>query len=154
MPGKPDHPHIQAEVLAAELGADPEVLGHLQDALFHVPVSESLSFLISFVRKSIEIPCSGEFYGFEVGLRRSPAHHKSEVVGRARCGAKGFHFVRHESAQGFRVQHRPGFLEEKGLVRRASSFGDEEKLVGLAFCGVKINLSRKVAPRVFLLVHG
>jgi len=44
--GKPDHPHIQAEVLAAELGADSEGLRHLQGFLFQVPVPESRSPLI------------------------------------------------------------------------------------------------------------
>ena len=43
MPGQPDHPHVVAEVLAAELRADPDLAGDLQHLLLQVQVAEAVA---------------------------------------------------------------------------------------------------------------
>ena len=40
VPGQPDDPHVVAEVLAAELRADAEALGQLEDLLLELEVAE------------------------------------------------------------------------------------------------------------------
>ena len=43
MPGQPDDPHVVTEVFAAELGADTELAGHLEDLSFQIAIPESLA---------------------------------------------------------------------------------------------------------------
>ena len=38
-----DHPHVVAEILAAELRADAERLRHLQDFLLHLEIAEGVA---------------------------------------------------------------------------------------------------------------
>ena len=40
---QPDHAHVVAEVLAAELRADPERLGQLEDLLLQLEVAEAVA---------------------------------------------------------------------------------------------------------------
>ena len=67
---------------------------------------------------------------------------------------QSLHFRNHEFRKGIPVQNGFRLLEKEGFVGRASSFGDEKKLVAFARRCVKIDLSRKVAGGVFFFVQG
>ena len=53
--GQTDDPHVVAEVLAAELGADAELAGHFENASFPFDVAVGVAGLAAFGRQRIEI---------------------------------------------------------------------------------------------------
>src|SRR3546814_4826200 len=44
-------------------------------------------------------------------------------------------------------------LFRSGLVGRATAFGHEQELVGVALCGIELDLGRQVAAGILLLEH-
>ena len=88
VPGQPDHAHVVAEVLAAELGADAELAGELQDLLFEVAVAERVAELGARARQRVEVARRRQLGDLEVVLGRHAADDDRQVVGRAGGGAE------------------------------------------------------------------
>ena len=153
MPRQPDHPHVMAEILAAELRADAEPAGQLEHLLLEPAVAVGLAVAVALDRQRVEIAAAGELDRLQIHLGRSAADHDGEVVGRASGRAEGADFVVEELQQRLRVQHRPGLLIKEALVGGAAALGDEQKFVCLAGLGEEVDLRRKVVAGVDLLVH-
>ena len=48
MPGQTDDPHVVAEILATELGADAELAGHFENASFPLDVAVRVAGFAAF----------------------------------------------------------------------------------------------------------
>ena len=153
MPRQPDHPHVVAEVLAAELGADPEVAGQLQHLLLHVRVAEGVPELGAAGRQRVQVVRRGQLGHLERVLGRHPADHDGQVVGRAGRGAQRAQLLVQEAGQPLRVQQRLGLLVQERLVGRAAALGQDQELV-LRRCSrraVQLDLRRQVGAGVALV---
>ena len=159
--GQPDHPHVVAEVLAAELRADPEALRELEDLLLELEVAEPVRRQRSRRRQVVEVVGRGVLRGLEGELRAGPADHHRQVVRRAGGGAERADLLVEEAEHPRRVQHRLRLLVEEGLVGRAAALGHEEELVlrlpaavdGVVGGRVDLDLRRQVGAGVLLLPH-
>ena len=154
MPGQPDHPHVVAEVLAAELRADAEPPGQLEYLLFELEIAEPMPGGRTGHRQGVEVVRGRVFGGLERVLRACPADHDREVVGGAGGRAEGPDLLLEKGEQALRAEHRLGLLVEKRLVRRAPALGHEQELVRAARVGVDLDLGGQVAARVALVPHG
>ena len=56
VPRQPHHPHVVAEVFAAELGANAHALGQLQNFLLHLQVAEGMATFATGGRQTVQIP--------------------------------------------------------------------------------------------------
>ena len=153
MPGQPDDADVMAEILAAELGADPHVLAHLEDRFLHFEVAERLPLVAAFGGQRVEIVTARQLDRLQVEFGRRPADDDGQVIGRASGGAERTDFFVQEGEQFFRVQHRRGFLEQIGLVGGATALGDEQELIGVARFRVEFDLPGQVGARIGFLIH-
>src|SRR6516165_4995427 len=103
VPRQPDHPNVMAEILAAELSADPETAGQLQHLLLEPTVAVGLPEAVALARQSVEVAAAGELDRLQIHFGRSAADHDSEVVGRASGGAESADFLVEEIQQRLRV---------------------------------------------------
>ena len=87
--GRRIDPHVVAEVLAAELGADAEILGELADLRFEREVAEGAPVRRAGRRQGVEVAGGGELDGLQVELGGQAADHDGEVIGRAGGRAEG-----------------------------------------------------------------
>ena len=128
--GQPDDADVVAEVLAAELRADPERLGQLEDLLLELEVAEA-------VRRH-RCPRSAGCRGSAPRrTSRSSARTPRDVPpmttarwygGQAAVPSERIFSSRNSSIR-VGVQDRLGLLEEERLVGRAAALGHEEELV-------------------------
>jgi hypothetical protein len=93
---QPDHAHVVAEILAAELRADAERLRHLQHLLLHLEIAEGVAVGRALGRQRVEIARRGELHRLHAELGRGAADHDREVIGRARRGAERQHLLLQE----------------------------------------------------------
>ena len=163
VPGEADDADVVAEVLAAELGPDPEGLGQLEDLLLQLEVPEAVGRHAARRRQVVEVVRGGVLRGLQRELRAGAADHHREVVRRARGGAERADLLVEELQHPLGVQDRLGLLEQEGLVGRAAALGHEEELVlrrgsvldpvETARRGVQLDLRRQVRAGVLLLPH-
>src|SRR6516165_8484132 len=99
---QPDHPHVMAEILSAELRADAEPAGELEYFLFEVPVPIGLAVAIALTGQRIEIAAAREFDRLQIHFGRGAADHYGEVVRRASGRAEGTDFLVEELQQRLR----------------------------------------------------
>ena len=149
-----DDPDVVAEILAAELGADPHIAGEFEDLLLHLQVAEGVRLLRAPRRQAVEIARAGELDRLQVELGRHAADADGEVIRRARRGADCTDLLVEEGQHRLGVEPRRGLLEQEGLVGRAAALGDEQEPVLAALAGVDLDLRRQIGPGVHLLVHG
>ena len=128
-----DHPHVVAEVLAAELRADAERLRELEHLRFELGVAEAVAERVARGRQA----CRGS------APRRSLAvfiAYSAEVPPITTARWYGGHaavpsersFSSRNFIQALRVQQGLGLLEEVALVGRAAALGHEQELVVVA----------------------
>ncbi|MPM25121.1 hypothetical protein SDC9_71611 [bioreactor metagenome] len=157
VPGQPDDPYVVAEVLAAELCADAEVLGELQDLLLHLRVTEAVAGRGPLGRQRVEVLRGRVLRRLQRGFRGGTADHHGQVVGRAGGGAESPQLLVEEGHHGVLVEDRLGLLVEVRLVGRAAALGHEEELVlGLVTgmgVGGDVDLGGQVAAGVLLVPH-
>ena len=149
--------HVVAEVLAAELRADPERLGQLEDLLLQLEVAEAVRGQRALGREVVEVVRRGVLRGLERELRRRTADHHGQVVRRAGGGAERADLLVEELQHPRRVQDRLRLLVEEGLVGRAAALGHEEELVlrlAVVLGRVDLDLRRQVGAGVLLLPRG
>ena len=130
---QPDHPHVVAEILAAELRADAERLRHLQDLLLHLEIAEGVAVGRAMGRQRVEIARGGELHRLHAELGRGAADHDRQMIGRARRGAERQHLLLQKRQQAVSGQHRWRGLEQKALVGAAAALGHEHELVGQVY---------------------
>ena len=150
---QPDHPHVVAKILAAELRADAERLRHLQDLLLHLEIAKRVAVGRAMGRQRVEIARGGKLDGLHAEFGRGAADHDGEVIGRARRGAERQHLLLQERQHAIPGQHRRRRLEQKALVGGSAALGHEHELVGVIALGIDLALRRHVVGGVFLLIH-
>ncbi len=151
MARQPDHPHVVAEVLAAELGPDLEPLGHAPDLVLQLGVADGVAARVAARRQVVEVATGGELHRLHRELRRRAADDDREVVGRTGRRAERLHLLLEEGQEALAAQDRRRLLVEERLVGRAAALGDEEEVVLVAAGGVELELGRQVGARVLLL---
>ena len=82
-----------AEIFAAELGADPKLLGQFVNFGFHFKIAEGVSGLRSFGGQVIEIAGRGQLDGFHHHFGGGAADHNRQMIGRAGGGAQSQNFL-------------------------------------------------------------
>mmetsp|Transcript_8147 Transcript_8147/g.23142 ORF Transcript_8147/g.23142 Transcript_8147/m.23142 type:complete len:376 (-) Transcript_8147:14-1141(-) len=147
------HPDIVAEVLATELGADAEVLRELENLGLPFEVPKRGARLVSGSGEIVKVLGGGELDGLKGHLSREATDDDAQVVRGARGGAEGLDLLLEELQEGFGVQQGLGLLEEEGLVRRATSLGNEHEVVLVALGCEEVNLRRQIGLRVRLAEH-
>ena len=145
---QPDHPHVVAEILAAELRADAERLRHLQDFLLHLEIAERIAVGRAVGRQRVEIARGSELDRLHAEFGRGAADHDRKVIGRARRGAERQHLLLQERQHAIFGQHRRRRLEQEALVGASSALGHEHELVGVIAFGVDLALRRHVVGGV------
>src|SRR5262249_15775657 len=116
-----DHPHVVAEILAAELRADAERLRHPQYLLLHIKIAQGVAVLPTDRRQVVVVFRRRELDGLHRQLRRSAADHDGEVIGRAGGGAEREHLFLEERQQSIVGEDRRRRLEQERLVGRAAA---------------------------------
>ena len=154
MPGQPDHPHVVAEVLAAELGPDARPAGDLQDLLLQLGVAEPVRGGGPRRRQRVQVAGRGVLGGLQRELGAGAADHDGQVIRRAGGGAERADLLLQEPQHGRGAEHRLGLLVEVRLVRRAAALGHEQELVLPARGRVQLDLRGQVAAGVLLVPHG
>ncbi len=152
--GQADHPHVVAEVLAAELGADAELAGELEHLGLQLDVAEGVAARAALAGERVEVAGRGQLGHLHRRLGRRAADDHGEVVGRAGRGAELAELLVEEAEQRRRVEERLGLLEQEALVGRAAALGHEEELVGVAVDRGDLDLGRQVGLGVHLVPHG
>ena len=147
-----------AEVLAAELGADTEVAGELEDLLLELRVAEAVTRgRVSGRGQFVEVLGARVLGRLERELGARAADDDGEVVGRARGGAEAAQLLVEELEHALRIQDRLRLLVEERLVRAAAALGHEEELVGRLVprlaVGVDLDLCGQVGAGVLLVPH-
>ena len=153
MAGQADHPHVVAEVLAAELGADAQFLTHLQDGGFELQIAIGVARFGALGRQAVEIARRGQLDRLEVLFGAGAADDDGQMVGRAGGGAEVVNLGLEEVEQPVAGEDRGRFLVEEGLVGRAAALGHEQKFVIILALGIDIDLGRKIVAGVLLLEH-
>ena len=148
-----DDAYVMGKVLAAELGTNAEFLGGFLQFFFQFNVAESLAMIVAFGRQAVKFLGGREFNGLHHRVGRGAANNEGEVVGRAGCRAESLHLGDQIVKQFLRGEQRLGLLEEHGLVGGSATFCHKQELVGIAFCGVKVDLCRQVGAGVFFVIH-
>ena len=155
--GEADDPDVVAEVLPAELRADAERLGQLEDLLLELEVAEAVGTHRAGCRQVVEVVRGGILGGLQRILRARPADDDGKVVGRARGRSERADLLVEVGQQPAGVEDRLRLLEEERLVGRASALGHEEELVFggtvLVRRRVDLDLGREVGAGVLLLEH-
>ena len=153
-----DHPHIMAEIFAAELRADANITRQFQHLLFHLDIAEGVAGLVAAGRQGIQPLGGGELHGLQRLFRAGAADDDGQMIRRAGGGAERLHLGAEIGQQLLRRQYRPGFLEQEGLVGRPAALGNEHQVefVGMMVTrrGQNIELHRQIVASVHFLEHG
>ena len=157
MPRQPHDAHVMAEILAAELRADAEVLGQLVDLGLQRGVADGVAGPVAGGRQPVEVAGGGQLHRLQRRLGGGAADDDGQVVGRAGAGPERLHLLLDEGQQLRLVQHRAGLLVEEGLVGRPAALEHEHQvqLVGMVLAGGGHDgeVDRQVVAGVDLLEH-
>ena len=158
MARQPHHADVVAEVLAAELRADAERLGQLEDLFLQLDVAEPVGRHAALGGQVVEVVGRGVLRGLQRELRRRAADHDGQVVRRAGGRAERADLLVQELQHPGRVEHRLGLLEQERLVGRPTALGHEEELVLRTLRAlrgrVELDLRGQVGAGVLLLPRG
>ena len=153
MPGKPDHAHVVAEIFAAELRADAELLRELMNFLLEREIAKRMSVGPSRSRERVEIFRRGELHRLQRQLRARAADDDRQVIGRAGRRAEGENLFLQERDQAIVRQDRRRRLIEETLVGGAAALGDEQEFVRVLALGGNLDLRGQIVAGVLLLEH-
>ncbi len=145
--------HVEGEVLAPELRADPGLPRRLEQVGLELDVAEGLALLVAPRGQPVERLRRGQLDRLQARLGRGPADDEGEVIRRARGGAQRLHLLGQVLHEAHGVEQRLRLLEEAGLVRRAPSLRDHQEAVLHPVRRVDVDLGGQVRPRVGLVVH-
>ena len=140
-------------VFAAELSAKTDVVGLFKHFLLQFNVAESAACLIACCRKRVVIMGGCQFNCQQVLLCRCAANHECNVVWRTSGCAESLHLGYKERNQSVRIQNSFCLLIEICFVCRATTFGYAQEMVFHAFCCLNVDLCRKIAFRIYFLIH-
>ena len=151
--GEANDADVVGKVLAAELGADAELLRGDEELVLQLDVAEGLAVLVPLGRQAVEVTGGGELDRLHAGVGRGAADDESDVIGGAGGGAEVLHLLDQVLLQLLRGEEGLGLLIEHGLVGAAATLGHEEELVVGVVGGEDVDLRREVGAGVDLLVH-
>ena len=149
----PDHAHVMAEILAAELRADAERLRHLQNFLLHLQIAEGVAVGRALGGQRVEIARGRQLHRLHAEFSRGATDHDRQMIGRASRRAERQNLLLQERQQAIFCQHRRRGLEQKALVGGTAALGHEHELVGIIALGVDLALRRHVVGSIFFLIH-
>ena len=154
VPGQPDDAHVVAEVLAAELRADPDLLRQLEDLLLQLLVPEAVAGRGALGGQLVEVVRGGVLRGLQRVLGAGAADDDRQVVRRAGGRAERADLLLQERHHGGLVQDRLGLLVEEGLVGEPPPLAMKRNLYAPPSVGVQLDLGGQVGAGVLLLPHG
>ena len=124
-----DDAHVVAEVLAAELGADAELLAQLQHLGLELDVAIGVAERRTLLGERVVVAGAGHLGRLERQLGRRTADDHREVVRRAGGGAERAELLVEEGEELVGREDRLGLLVQVALVGRAAALGHEQELV-------------------------
>ena len=142
-----------AEILAAKLCADAEILRQLVNLRFHRQIAERMRIRAALRGKRVEIARRCQLHRLHRLLGAGPADDDGEMVRWARGGAQGEDFLLEESDHAVVREDRRRRLIEEALVGRTAALGDEQELVGILAFGGDFDLRGKVVAGVLFFKH-
>ena len=154
VPGQAHHAHVVAEVLAAELRADADLLRQLEDLLLQLLVAEAVPGRRALGGQLVQVVRGGVLRGLQGELGGRAADDDRQVVRRAGRRAERADLLLQELHHGGLVQDGLRLLVEERLVGRAAALGHEEELVRAAVGRVQLDLRGQVGAGVLLVPHG
>jgi hypothetical protein len=115
-PWQANDAYVVAEVLAAELRADTELLGEFEDARFEFRIADGVPEVAAFGWQRVEIAGGRQLGGLQRVLGRRTADHDREVVRRARRGPERAQLLVEETHEAVGIEERLRLLEQVALV--------------------------------------
>ena len=141
-------------VLAAELCSETDLVSLLEKLLLKLDVTECASRLVTGGREAVIIMSGGQLYREKVLLGRGSSDYEGDMIWRAGCGSEALHLGHEERNESSRILNPGlGLLIEIALVGRAASLGDHQETVLVTLNCLDVDLRRKVAFGVHLIVH-
>ena len=149
-----DHADIVSQILTAELCTQTNFVSLFKELVLQVDVAESTTSLITCSRQLIIVLDRSQLHGKEVLLSRSTTDNECDVVRRTCCCTQTLHLLYEEWEQcALVLDSSLGHWVEVGLVGRATTLSYHHEAVLVALCSLDVNLSRKVATGVHLIIH-
>ena len=157
VPGQADHADVVAEVLAAELRADAELLRQREHLGLQVQVAEGVTARLPVVGQAVEVLGRGVLRDLQGVLGAGPTHDDTRWYGGQAAVPRPRSFSSRNPRHRRRVEQRLGLLEQERLVRAAAALGHDQELVGELVAGlgvgVELDLGGQVRAGVALLPH-
>ena len=158
VPGEPDDADVVAEVLAAELRADPELPGQLEHLELEVEVAEAVPGGRPRGRQRVEVVRARVLRRLQRVLRAGAADDDRQVVRRAGRRPERAELLVEEPQHRRGVQDGLRLLVQERLVGAAATLGHEQELVPRLVArlgvGVDLDLGGQVRAGVPLVPHG
>ena len=145
---------VMADVLASELSAQTDAVSFFGEDVFQFDVTECTTCFITGSRQIVVEVSGSQLNGQQVTFYAGAAHYKCNVIRRTSGSTERLDLFHTERNQLLWIQQSFGFLVKVSLVGRTTPFSDEQELVFVTLCGFDVNLCRKVATGVYLIVHG
>ena len=150
---KANHTNVVGKVFTTKLRTKTNLASFFEQAGFEFYVTESAtSFISSSGERIVEVSRS-QFHGEHGLLRARSADDDSNVIRRTSCRAERLHLTHEEGHEGVGIEDSLGFLIEITLIGRTTTFGDTKEVIFVAVSSFDVDLRRKVATCVHLIVH-
>ena len=149
-----NHADVVCQILAAKLCTQTDFVGFLQEFLFQIYIAEGTACLVASGGQRIVVFDRGKFHRQQILFSRCATNHESDVIRRTSRCAEALHLLHEEGEQSALVLD--GCLRhgvEVGLVGRAATLCHHHETVFSTFSCLDVNLGRKVAFRVHLVIH-
>ena len=149
-----DDTDIVSQILTAELCTQANLVSLFEELVLQVDVTEGTASLVTCCRQLIIVLDRSQLHGKEVLLCRSTTDNEGDVVRRTCSCTQALHLLYEEWEQCTLILDSSlGHRVEVGLVGRATTLSYHHEAVLVALCSLDVNLSRKVATGVHLIIH-
>ena len=149
-----DDTDIVSQILTAELCTQANLVSLFEELVLQVDITEGTTSLITCCRQLIVVLDRSQLHGKEVLLGRSTTDNEGDVVRRTCSCTQALHLLYEEWEEcALILDSSLGHRVEVGLVGRATTLGNHYEAILVALCSLDINLSRKVATGVHLIIH-
>ena len=145
--------YIVYQILTTELSTYAALLADIEHLLLPLQIAEVAATLVTRCGQVIEITSRSLLNGCEVGLSRSTTDAECQVVGRTSRSTQILDVLLNELGQVLLGQQRLGLLIQEGLVSRATTLGDEQKLILVALSCIEVDLCGQVGAAILLVEH-
>ena len=150
---KANHADVVGKVFTTKLRTKTNLASFFKQASFEFYITESATSFISSSGEGIVEVSRSQFHGEHGLFRARTADDDGDVIRRTSRSAKSLHLTDEERHEGVGVEDCLGFLIEITLVGRTTTFGDAKEMIFVAVSSFDVDLRRKVATCVHLIVH-